>query len=288
MKRLIVTGDDFGLSLPVNQAIEQAHREGILNTTSLMVGAPAAADAVARARKLPGLKVGLHLAMARCRPTSPSHLVKDLLDEHGDLSHDLVRAGFRFFFMTNVRKQLAAEIRSQFEAFRATGLPLDHVNAHNHMHLHPSVFRLLLDIGKEYGLRAVRIPYEPPLLAWRATHDLLLARLGMWLFLAPWTQFMKHRLREAHIACNDYLFGLSNSGGMTRDTVLGFIKQIPEGVSEIYFHPAVRNMPGERPHNDPKACAMELDTLLCAEIRDELKKQNIKTMSFSEIKIQQQ
>jgi hopanoid biosynthesis associated protein HpnK len=286
VKHLIVTGDDFGLSLPVNQAIEQAHREGILNTTSLMVGAPAAADAVNRARKLPGLKVGLHLAVARCRPTSSPHLVKDLLDENGDLSPDLVRAGFRFFFMPGARKQLATEIRAQFEAFRVTGLPLDHVNAHNHMHLHPTVFRLLLDIGKEYGLRAVRIPYEPFLLAWRATHDRLISRLCTWMFLAPWILLMKWRLRKAHINCNDYLFGLSDSSKMTRDTVLRFLKQVPEGVTEIYFHPAVGDLPGERPHDDPAACAMELDTLLCRELQREMDRQNIKLVSFSEIAMQ--
>ena len=58
-KRLIVTADDFGLSREVNEAVEQAHREGILTAASLMVSAPAAADAVARARRLPSLRVGL-------------------------------------------------------------------------------------------------------------------------------------------------------------------------------------------------------------------------------------
>ena len=286
MKFLIVTGDDFGLSLPVNQAIEQAHREGILNTTSLMVGAPAATDAIERARRLPGLNVGLHLAVARCRPTAPVHLVPDLVDEHGDLSHDLVRAGFRYFFLPRARRQLAVEIRAQFEAYRATGLPLDHVNAHNHMHLHPTVFALLLEIGREFGLRAVRIPYEPPLLAWRATGDRLLSRLCLWLFLAPWIKLMKWRLRKAGLCSNDFLFGLTDSSKMNRNTVQGFFRQVPEGVTEIYFHPAVGKIPGERPHNNPEACAMELDTLLCKDLHDEMKHRNIRIASFSRMKTQ--
>ena len=36
-----------GLSAAVNDAVERAHRDGILNTASLMVAGPAAADAVA-------------------------------------------------------------------------------------------------------------------------------------------------------------------------------------------------------------------------------------------------
>ena len=62
-KRLIVTADDFGLSLPINEAVESAHREGILSAASLMVGGPAADDAVARVRSLPVLGVGLHLTL---------------------------------------------------------------------------------------------------------------------------------------------------------------------------------------------------------------------------------
>jgi predicted glycoside hydrolase/deacetylase ChbG (UPF0249 family) len=63
-KYLIVTADDFGLHESVNEAVEQASQAGVLTAASLMVGAPAAADAVRRARKLPHLRVGLHLVLA--------------------------------------------------------------------------------------------------------------------------------------------------------------------------------------------------------------------------------
>ena len=58
---LVVTADDFGLHPTVNEAVERAHTDGILTAASLMVGAPAARDAIARARSLPRLRVGLHL-----------------------------------------------------------------------------------------------------------------------------------------------------------------------------------------------------------------------------------
>ena len=61
MRRITFTADDFGLSEAVNEGVERAHREGVLDAASLMVGAPAAADAVARAKRMPGLRVGLHL-----------------------------------------------------------------------------------------------------------------------------------------------------------------------------------------------------------------------------------
>lgn len=222
LKRLIVTGDDYGASLPVNEAIETAHRDGILTAACLMVGAPMAEDAVERARRSPNLRVGLHLVVVRGRPVLAPERIPDLVDEDGRFDGNLVRAGFRYYFLPRVRRQLAAEIRAQFEAFQATGLVLDHANAHNHMHLHPTVLRLLVDIGREFGLAAVRLPHEP----------------GGGIFLAPWIALMKRRLRRTGLRFNDFIFGIRDTGRMDGDTLRRTIAALPDGVSEIFLHPA--------------------------------------------------
>ncbi len=144
MKQLILTGDDFGLDVPVNEAVEEAHCRGVLTAASLMVGADAVADAVERARRLPTLRVGLHVVLVEGRPVLPPSEVPDLVDGNGEFSTRLVRSGFRFFFLPRVRRQMEAEIRAQFRAFRETGLALDHADAHNHMHVHPTVLGLML------------------------------------------------------------------------------------------------------------------------------------------------
>ena len=243
MKRLIVTGDDFGLARPVNEAIEEAHRSGILTTASLMVSAAAAQDAVERARKLPSLRVGLHLVLVEGRPVLPPERVPDLVDGNGEFSDRLARAGIRYFFLPGVRRQLESEIRAQFNAFRRTGLPLDHVNAHNHMHLHPTILDLALKVGSGHGLRAVRLPYEPPLGSWNATRSALVSKLATGLFLFPWTARMRSRLRRARLHFNDYVFGLFDSGCMSAERTIQILRRLPEGVSEIYFHPATSRCP---------------------------------------------
>lgn len=240
MKALIVTGDDFGFAQPINEAIERAHRDGILTTASLMVGASAAQDAIARARRLPSLKVGLHLVLVEGRPVANPSEVPDLVDGAGEFSTHLVRTGIRFFFQPRVRCQLAREIRAQFETFHRTGLKLDHVNAHNHMHVHPTVLGLILEIGREYGLRAVRVPYEPLFPSLRATSNRPLSRVLSWAVLWPWIQLMRLRLRLAGLASNDFVFGLHDSGHVTAHLLNRFLRSLPHGVTEIYCHPAVR------------------------------------------------
>lgn len=239
MKQLIVCADDFGLDPAVNEAVEIAHRDGILTCASLMVGAPAAADAVARARRSPSLRVGLHIVLVDGRPFLPPGEVPDLVDASGAFDDNMVRAGFRFFFRPRVRAQLAREIGAQFAAFAATGLPLDHANAHKHMHLHPTVASLIMTIGRRYGLAAVRVPAEPyeTLRRSGASARPASARIGAAL-LDIWVGLLRRRLRRAGFAVNDHLFGLAWSGAMTEKRVLSLLPHLPEGISEIYFHPA--------------------------------------------------
>jgi chitin disaccharide deacetylase len=122
MKQLIITADDYGAAPEVNEAVERAHQDGVLTAASLMVSGAAAADAVARARSLPGLRVGLHLVLVDGRPILPAKSVPDLVDARGNFRNDMARAGAAMFFRSKVKAQAAAEIEAQFQAFAATGL----------------------------------------------------------------------------------------------------------------------------------------------------------------------
>jgi chitin disaccharide deacetylase len=283
LKRIIVTGDDFGLAPPVNEAIVAAHRNGILTTASLMTGEPFFQDAVERARQHPSLKVGLHLTLVEGRPTANPRQIPDLVDADGVFSSHLARAGFRFFFRPGIRKQLETEIRAQFEAFLKTGLALDHANAHNHMHLHPTILGLMLCAGKDYGLAAVRLPYEPPLRSWKASRTAMGSRFASSVFLFPWMNLMKARLRRAQVRYNSFFFGMADSGSMTSDRVLRIISHLPEGVSELGFHPATsrcaeieRTMPDYR-HEE------EFRALTNPSLHRAVQANNIQQISFSDL-----
>ena len=234
MKRVIFSADDFGLTPAVNEAIERAHREGILDQASLMVAGAAAEDAVRRAHTMPSLRVGLHLVVIEGPAVSPPAEIPDLVDADGQFPSDQARLGLRYFFRPSIRRQLAREIRAQFMAFAATGLRLDHANAHKHMHLHPTVGRMMIEIGGEFDLRSVRVPAEPPaILALAGTRAGPGDRA-----LYAWTRLLRRQARAAGMTTNDHCFGLAWSGHMTRQRVGRLLEHLPDGVSEIYFHPA--------------------------------------------------
>lgn len=283
MRRLIVTGDDFGLAVPVNEAIEIAHVSGVLSAASLMIGAGAATDAVDRARRLATLRVGLHLVLVKGRPVLPAEAIPDLVNERGEFHENLVAAGFRFFFLPAVRRQLEMEIRAQFEAFQRTGLLLDHVNTHNHMHLHPTILSLLLQVGKDFGLNAVRVPYEPPLPSWRASRkDLAGKTLGA-LGLAPWMRLLKFRLRRAGFKANDCIFGLNDTGAMDEATVLRLLAELPSGITEMYFHPATRRCPEVEVAMPTYRHEQEFAALISPKVRTVLGEMKLQPMGFADL-----
>jgi hopanoid biosynthesis associated protein HpnK len=236
MKRfLIVTADDFGIHEAVNQAVSEAAGAGILTAASLMVGAPAAEDAVRRARALPQLRVGLHLVLADGFAVLPREQIPNLVDEQGRFGEGMWLDGVRYFALPALRRQLEAEIRAQFTAFSRTGLTLDHVNAHKHFHLHPTLLAMIVRIGREFGMGAVRVPYEP---MWYSARGANVGAMAAAAFLMPWVSLMKARLRAGGITHNDQVFGIAGTGQLDEDALLEILAKLPPGVTEIYLHPA--------------------------------------------------
>jgi chitin disaccharide deacetylase len=280
VKALVVTADDFGLSLPVNYAVESAHRHGILSAASLMVGAPAVEDAVERARALPSLGVGLHLTLLDGRPVLPLDEVPGLVGPDGRFSSEPFGFGIALYFSPELRRQASAEIDAQFDRFLSTKLRMDHINGHRHFHLHPVVLSAIARNAPRFASPPVRIPLEPFGASYGANRDRVLGRLASWLFYFAQTRRMRRQLRAEGIASNDHLFGLNDSGVMVESRILGLIDHLPEGLSELYFHPATRKWEG--PDNLPSCyhAEEELGALLSPAVKMKFEINNLRPMSY--------
>ena len=238
-RRLIVNADDFGRSRSINEAVLRAHRDGILTSASLMVNEAGADEAVALARETPKLAVGLHLTLLCGHSALSQEKIPSLVSAQREFSDDPVTAGFRYFVKRNLREQLRVEIRAQFKKFQATGLPLDHVNGHLHLHLHPTVFGILMEDAEKLGIRHMRLTREPfwmdlPLARgrrlYRATHA------GIY-FVLSW--LARSRLRRRNIHHSDRVFGLLENDRVDEAYMLKLLSVLPAGDSELYSHPSL-------------------------------------------------
>lgn len=272
MKRLIVTADDFGLSREVNEAVIRAHEEGILTCASLMVAAPAAEEAVSLAKRHPSLKVGLHLTLVQGECVLPPAEIPDLVGLDGRFSDEVTASGVRYFFSPHCRRQLRRECAAQVERFLETGLEMDHLNGHNHLHIHPVVLDAVLSLAGR-GVRAVRVPSQPlralpPSAAWTAA------------LMAPWTARTRARVLRAGLCANDEMFGLFETGAMTEEAWLRLLPRLGPGSTEVYCHPATDDrggVPGYR-HAD------ELAALTSMRVRRAVEASGAVLSSFSDIR----
>jgi hypothetical protein len=151
------------------------------------------------------------------------------------------------------------------------------------MHLHPTILGLILKVGREFGLRAMRIPYEPLRLSWRASRQGLLSKSLGWMFLFPWIQLLKARLRRAHIRCNDFVFGLNDTGHLHRELLLRILQHLPDGVTEIYCHPATRRCAElDRTMSDYQH-ELEFEALISPAVREAVMAPGFQRIGFSEL-----
>ncbi|HXT12687.1 MAG TPA: hopanoid biosynthesis-associated protein HpnK [Candidatus Angelobacter sp.] len=270
-RRLIVNADDFGLSQSINEAVIRAHREGILTTASLMVNEPPCAEAVELAKQNPRLGVGLHLTLLMGHSALPHAEIPGLVNARGEFSNDPVGVGVKYFFRRKLRGQLRREIHAQFARFRATGLPLDHVNGHLHLHLHPVVFSILIEDAAELGIERMRLTHDPfwmdvPLARgqrlYRAAH-------GMIYYILSRTA--RSRLRQKKIRHTQRVFGLLQNARVDESYVSKLLPALPAGDSELYSHPSLDKFKNE------------FDALINPQIKARVKELGIELIRYQDL-----
>jgi hopanoid biosynthesis associated protein HpnK len=262
---LIINGDDFGYSEAVNRAILQAHRAGVLTSASLMVNERATEHAIALAKAHPTLAVGLHLVLALGRAALPPRELPHITDAQGRFSDSSLRAGIQYYFNATAQAEMRREMRAQFERFAATGLPCSHVDGHTLLHQHPTVFKELLKLCEEFGVRRVRVArgemrlslridrrHWPRKLLWGVVFNLL----GSW---------CEKQLQGRGLA-HPKVYGLLQSGDLNEDYLLKLVPRLPKTATEIYAHPLAFDADETAQRENPGG-AGELAALTSARVR---------------------
>jgi hopanoid biosynthesis associated protein HpnK len=270
-RRLIVNADDFGLSPSVNEAVIRAHREGILTTASLMVNETGFEQAVALARENHRLGVGLHLTFLCGHSALPPGSIPRLVNRKAEFSNDPVPTGFRLFFDRSLRPQLRAEIHAQFERFRQTGLVLDHVNGHLHLHLHPTVFSILMQDAKELGIRSVRLMRDPYWVNRRLASGHFWYRLSHAVIFGLLAARSRAALASGGHRHTRFVFGLLQNARVDETYVLRLLRQLPAGDSELYSHPSLHEF------------RHEFEALVSPRVRAALSEQGIQLIRYQDL-----
>jgi hopanoid biosynthesis associated protein HpnK len=271
MRSLIVTGDDFGARPGINSAIARAYDEGILTGASLIVTGEFVNQAVALARERPDLATGLHLALCDATSASPPGAIPDLVSPDGRFPVSPGRTGIVHWIWRRRRSgQLEQEIRAQLERYLETGLSLDHVDGHHHLHMHPVVFEILLRCIEDYKIPWVRLVDEDRTA--RRRGDPLLGEIVAATFGLLAARHRRALTRLGSAFAPNRVYGLRATDRLDLQEWLRMLPRIRASTVEVYTHPDA----------DTEEGRLQLEALCAPELRSAVEAAGYRLVSSRE------
>lgn len=289
MRNLIVNADDLGWTQGVNRGIAEAHRNGIVTSTSLLANGCAFEEGVQSALQSPRLGVGVHLNLSDGKPLAPARQVKSLLDEDGNFSGGPETLLFRLTAKSLDAREVELEWNAQIERVRAAGIRPTHLDGHKHVQMLPGLFAVALRLAKKHGIEAVRVSHEASSL--RAALNSGSELAGLILKQGVQARGLKLLARDARkmaeragIAAADYFCGIAQTGVLTKKGIQQMLASLPEGTTELMCHPGYADAELEKSATRlQKSRQTELEILTDKEIRKSIAVLGIRLINYGEI-----
>jgi predicted glycoside hydrolase/deacetylase ChbG (UPF0249 family) len=287
VKNLIVNADDLGWTEGVNRGIVEAHRKGLVTSTSLLANGPAFTAAVEIRRNNPEIGIGVHLNLSDGPPTAPANEVRGLLGKTGELEDApeglLLRIAGRSLPVDEVEREWDAQIQTVLDA----GIQPSHVDGHKHVHMLPGLFEIALRAAKKHSIRAIRVAHEESTLrtalaSGKGQQTGVVLKQGV---QARGLKFMARDARElashAGIATTDYFCGIAQTGVLTREGLERLLEILPDGTTELMCHPGYVDEALRRTRTRlQESRQMELQILTDAGIRKLVATRGIRLISY--------
>jgi len=243
LRNLIVNADDLGWTDGVNRGIADAHRQGLVTSTSLLANGRAFDSALDVARGNPALGVGVHLNLSDGPPTASPENVRGLLNEMNCLEDGPETLLLRIASRSLPLEEIEREWDAQMQKVREAGIHPTHVDGHKHVQMLPGLFEIAVRLAKKHGIRAIRVSHEESKLrAVLATGGEqktgVVLKQGVQArglkLLAPDAREMANR---QGLVTTDYFCGIAQTGVLHRTGVERLLESLPDGTTELMCHP---------------------------------------------------
>ncbi len=243
MKQLIVNADDFGLTKGVSEGIVEAHRHGIVSSTTLMANGGAFEAAAAMRRQAPHLGIGAHLNLSEGIPVSPAFRIPSLLNGRGRLYLTPGRLWKGIVTRQVSVADIETELRAQIAKIHGAGIVPTHFDGHKHVHVLPGVSDIVIRLAREFSIPSVRCPLEEPpglfdMLDRRATSRAsVLKQYLVGRGVSALARRFRQKLAEAGLRYPTHFYGLSHTGFLDARGIREVLGRLPQGTSELMCHP---------------------------------------------------
>ena len=277
---VIVNADDFGLCTGVNKAIEDAHKNGILTSATIMANMPSASEAVEIAKRTPSLGVGVHLNLTNGIPLSKHKSVEYIKDDTGNFGLGPYKLALKTLLNRNVRQAVETELAAQIKWVIDQGIKPTHLDSHKHIHAFPPIFPIVCDLAKQFGIRAIRWTFEP-------------AKIGFG--FRPVTKKDRHRSaavrnmarinrrQNSEFFKNNILLGIAHTGKIDHDFFRAAALNPLGTVTEIMTHPGYMEGLDLKLTTLIEERKLEFEAICARQTRDYFNTAGIKLLGYGQI-----
>ncbi len=285
MRELIINADDCGISAGVNRAIEKCFTAEKITGVSLMPAGGSFSDAVRMLIKAGKTEVGVHFTLvgnfSPCARDKNS--VSSLITSQGIFRKNFISFGAGYFAGSISAGHIRTELRSQIKRISDEGLKVTHIDSHEHIHMFPGIFRMVLNIADEFKVPYIRIPVESSGIIKKSFSARDLVRH---LAIKSMTMYGNRLMAETHHVSSEAFCGHYHSGRITDDIFCHILESLCEGTSEIAFHPGVFTDGETERSSFHRAAALEYSTLMNGSWKDRANELGIKLIAHSDIQRQ--
>lgn len=277
--QLLVNADDFGRHVLIDQAVKRCVEEGCLRSATLMPGGKAFDDAVEVARCHPELGVGIHLTLVNGFPVCEAKDIPSLVTKEGVFFDNHVEFVKHFLKGQIAMEDVRRELMAQAAKMEKTGLPLTHVDSHQHMHMLPGVIDISLDVAASLNLDAVRISRTPLFTAFAGMGQLI-GRLGLFTL----SELSLRKAKRRHFRVPDHFEGIVAGEAVHEGHFLHILKDLRTGTTEVMMHPGTDNsrlIPACDWEHDFEA---EMQAIVSPKVRRMIADKAVKVVNYRDLK----
>ncbi|MBL7196980.1 MAG: ChbG/HpnK family deacetylase [Candidatus Omnitrophica bacterium] len=238
MRRIIVNGDDFGLSEGINKGIIHAYKEGVLTSASVMANMPAFENAVQLSKENPSMGIGAHLNIVRGKPIYLGQKRGGLVNAQGyfyGFSH-VVRGLLLSRFNL---KEIENEFRAQIKKILDRGLYVTHLDTEKHIHIFPCISKILAKLANEFKIQRIRSFRQDSFFVLNSPYSMFSATCHRFLFLSYFSIINKRSFRKNNIKSPNHFYIIPSdiNDELLARNVADIFRHLKEGVSEVICHP---------------------------------------------------
>lgn len=274
-KLLIVHADDIGLAHSENEATIKAIREGIVNSTSIMMPCAWSSEVGDRLSEMPNVDIGVHITLTnewknyKWGPVSSKNQVRGLVGLDGFMYKDCASVA-----ANASPEEVEKEIKAQIEAAKRIGILPTHLDSHMGCVFYgkPEFFAKYLEIAQEYQI--------PPMVSQQMIDQIVKPNLGLF-----------RKVDFDMIPIVDNILGASTEEydeiGMDK-IYTGMLENLQPGISVLILHVAfddaeMQAVTKDFTHWHAKWRQDDYDFLTSEKAKNLIKDNNIKLITWREI-----